>query len=386
VRAVYYCAGAADLVAENGDEMVRAALERLWRNMVFRQMYVSGGIGSRYEGEAFGRDYEMPNERAYTETCAAISSVMWNWRMLQLEADARFADIMELALYNGVMSGVSLDGQSYFYQNPLSDDGTHRRQPWFGCACCPPNVARLLSSLPGYFYSISDEGIYAHFYAASTARIELRGGGVVELKQRTRYPWDGEIEVEIVSIEGPAAEEEWTLFLRAPLWCQSFTKPKINGKTGDITRPKRGGADYLAIRRPWQAGDKVSVDFTMPVRRVESHPYATENQGRVALMRGPLLYCVESADNPGFDLRDVALPLRARLWPEERPDLLGGITVLTTQAEVTPLSSAYDDALYFTAQNRPKRQPAQPVEITAIPYYAWANREAGRMQVWLKTR
>ncbi len=386
VRAVYYAAGAADAVAESGDEEMHAALERLWGNMVFRQMYVSGGIGSRYEGEAFGKDYELPNERAYTETCAAIGSLMWNWRMLQLDADARFADIMEVALYNGVLAGISLDGQSYFYQNPLADDGTHRRQPWFGCACCPPNVARLLAQLPGYFYSVSEEGVWAHLYAANTARLALPQGGTVVFKQRTRYPWEGDVELEIVAVDGTAAEEEWTLFLRVPLWCRSFSKPKINDATIEITRPKQGGADYMAMRRRWQAGDKVKVSFIMPVRRVECHPHVAENHGRVALMRGPLLYCLEAEDNRALDLRDVVLSPRARLWTDERAELLGGVTALVAQAEVTPLGSDYDELLYFTAYNHPKKQPTQPIEITAIPYYAWANRAPGQMQVWLRTR
>ncbi len=385
VRHAYLCAGAADDVAESGDGAMRAALERLWHNMVFRQMYVSGGIGSRYEGEAFGHDFELPNERAYTETCAAIGSLMWNWRMLQLDADARFADIMELALYNGVMSGISLDGESYFYQNPLCNDGTHRREPWFGCACCPPNIARLLSQLPGYFYSTSDEGIWTHFYASGTARIAF-GGGFVEMKQRTNYPWDGDIEIEITAVEGDIAPGEWTLFLRAPLWCQSFSKPKVNATPSDISTPKSGGANYIAIRRQWQAGDKVEVSFSMPVRRVECHPYATENRDRVALMRGPLLYCLEATDNPGSDLRDLVLPARARIWTEDRPNLLGGVTALIAQAEATPLRSQYDELLYFTAEKRPKKQPSQSLEVTAIPYYAWANRAPGRMQIWLRTR
>ena len=274
VRHVYYNCGAADLVAENGDDMVHAALERLWHNMAHRQMYVSGGIGSRHEGEAFGKDYELPSERAYTETCAAIGSVMWNWRMLQLGADARFADILELALYNGVLAGISLDGQSYFYENPLTDDGTHRRKEWFGCACCPPNMARLLAQLPGYFYSHSAEGIWAHLYASSTARLPLPGGGEVVLRQRTKYPWDGEIEFTIEEVTGDA---EWTFFLRVPQWCRSFTRPKINGVPSALARGTQNNADYLPLRRVWKSGDTVSLSFTMPPRRVECHPHVAAN-------------------------------------------------------------------------------------------------------------
>lgn len=385
VRHVYFCAGGADLVAETGDEASLTALKRLWKNMTQRQMYITGGIGSRYEGEAFGRDFELPNERAYTETCAAIGSVMWNWRMLQLQAHGQFADIIELALYNGVMAGISLDGESYFYQNPLFDDGTHRREPWFGCACCPPNIARLLAQLPGYFYSVSDEGIWTHFYAQSTARIALPGGGTVVLRQHTKYPFEGDIEIEISALEDVPANEEWTLFLRAPLWCSSFHKPKINGKSADVTKPKTGGANYLSLRRVWAKGDRVSVSFPMPVRRMESHPYVAENQSHVALMRGPLVYCLEAADHRGHDLRDFVLSNRARIETEERPFLLGGVTVLTAPLESCPLEDDYD-MLYFTHQARPRKCAAQAVEMTAIPYYAWANRTAGQMAVWIRTR
>ena len=386
VRHVYFCAGAADLVAENGDETMRAALHRLWQNMVYRQMYATGGIGSRYEGEAFGHDFELPNQRAYTETCAAIGSVMWNWRMLLLEADARFADVMELALYNGVMSGISLDGESYFYQNPLSDDGTHRRQSWFGCACCPPNIARLLSQLPGYFYAVSDEGIWTHFYAQSTARIELPGGGTVELKQHTKYPYDGDIEIEISALENVPEGREWTLFLRAPLWCSSFHKPKINGKSAEVSKPKSGGPNYLPLSRVWEKGDRVSVSFPMPVRRMESHPYVAENQFHTALMRGPLVYCMEGADHRGHDLRDFVLSNRARIETDERPFWLGGTTVLTAPLEYCPLDEDYEDMLHYHQQSRPRKCAAQPVEMTAIPYYLWANRAPGQMQVWIRTR
>ena len=191
VRALYLYSGATDVYAETGEKALLDALGRLWTNMTTRRMYVSGGLGSRYEGEAFGEDFELPNSRAYTETCAAIGSVMWNWRMLMLEGEARYADLIETTLYNAVLPGISRDGQSYFYQNPLADDGQHRRQPWFGCACCPPNVARLLASLPGYLYGISDGRIWVHLYAEGEADIGLGETGVVRVEQRTRYPWDG---------------------------------------------------------------------------------------------------------------------------------------------------------------------------------------------------
>jgi DUF1680 family protein len=378
VRAVYLNAGAADLYAETGEAALRDTLNRLWHTMTTRQIYVSSGIGSRYQGEAFGRDYELPNERAYTETCAAIGSVMWNWRMLALDGDACYADLMETTLCNGVLPGVSLDGQAYFYQNPLADDGTHRRQPWFDTACCPSNVARLLASLPSYFYSVSDDietgkcCIWVHLYAGGTARLSLPDGRQVGLTQRTHYPWDGDIAIEV---EGKG---DFSLLLRIPAWCEAGAALEVNGQ------PFAGAlvpSAYTEISRTWQAGDTVHLRLPMLVRCVESHPYIAENVGRVALMRGPLLYCVEQADNPGIDLRDIVLPTTvvegiAGYAPvtEFRPDLLSGVTVLRIPAKAVPPDEAWGSRLYRTARPPVEQSRGRPVEVTAIPYYAWANR------------
>ncbi len=377
VRAVYYTSGASDLYAESGDQAVREALNRMWHNMVTRRMYVSSGIGSRYDYEAFGKDFELPNERAYTETCAAIGNVMWNWRMLAIDSDARFADLMEQSLYNGVLPGLSLDGQQYFYQNPLEDDGTHRRQPWFGCACCPPNVARLLASLPGYFYNVSDAGIWVHLYAEGQAEIELRDGNRVRLQQRTRYPWDGVIEVEV---NGAGA---FSLFLRIPGWCRDGATLEVNGSphAGSI-KP----STYAEVQREWQPGDMVRLTLPMPVRQIESHPYVAENRGRVALMRGPLLYCIEQTDNPEFDPRDVLLPADGTFSPEFRDELLGGVSVLRSRAKVQQLPTEWAEPLYRTVKGQRGGEPQErEVQLVAIPYLAWANREPGRMQVWLRS-
>lgn len=378
VRAVYLNAGATDLWAETGDQDLLQALERLWNNMTMRKMYVTGGIGSRYDHESFGKDYELPNARAYAETCAAIGSVMWNWRMLAIDGDARYADLIEHTLYNAVLPGLSLDGQSYFYQNPLADDGEHRRQPWFGVACCPPNIARLLSSLPGYFYSTSEDGVWVHLYADSTAEeIQVDGGRTIQLKQRTEYPWDGDITVEV---EG---EGDFALRLRIPSWCEEGCEIAVNGET--FTEDAPAGI-YAEIRRTWQPGDTVRLILPMPVRRVESHPYVPENVGRVALMRGPVLYCLEQVDNPDLDVRDVILPDEATFSVRFNPELLGGVAVLSTKADVIGPDDGWNDRLYRTVHPRTEKPQARTTDLTAVPYCGWANREAGAMRIWIRRR
>jgi DUF1680 family protein len=324
VRMVYLTCGAADIYAETGEPALIDTLERLWQNMVERQTYITGGIGARYEGEAFGADYELPNDRAYAETCAAIGRMMWNWRMLALHGEARFADELERSLYNGVLSGLSLDGQTYFYQNPLADGGKHRRQPWFGCACCPPNISRLLASLPGYFYGISTEGVWAHLYAAGSATTALPGGAHVTLTQRTRYPWSGEVEIAVET----DAHDPFSLFLRIPGWCESASAT-VNGKPVEAAVPS---GEYLKLHRSWRSGDAVELSLPMPVQRVESHPYVSSNHGRVALRRGPLVYCLEAVDHPGADLRDIELPAEAELETSFDPALLGGVVVVRAEA------------------------------------------------------
>jgi uncharacterized protein len=375
VRAMYLYCGVADVYAEIGDPALKEALERMWNNMTTRRMYVTGGLGSRYEGEAVGGDYELPNERAYTETCAAIGSVMWNWRMLMLGGDARYADLIEHTLYNAVLPGISLDGGHYFYQNPLADDGSHRRLPWFGCACCPPNVARLLASLPGYFYGASEDAVWVHLYAEGAATVHLDGDRTVRLHQRTRYPWDGRIEVSVDS------EGEFALMLRIPSWCEEGAAVEVNGEpVGQAVSP----GSYMEIRRAWRPGDRASLDLPMPVRRPECHPYVAENNGRVALMRGPILSCVEQADNPRVELQDLIL---GETNPSVRfdPDLLGGVVVLEASAEVAAPDDGWKVRLYRTAYPRESDVRPDTMTLTAVPYYAWANRESGAMRVWLKT-
>jgi len=372
VRAVYLNAGAADVHAETGETVLMTALDRLWHNMTGKRMYVSGGLGSRYEGEAFGEDYELPNTRAYTETCAAIGSVMWNWRMLAATGDARYSDLIEWTLLNAMLPGLSLDGQTYFYQNPLADDGHHRRQAWFGCACCPPNVARMLPSLPGYFYTTSDDGVWVHLYAENDAQLTLPDGRMVNLQQRTQYPWDGTITIEV----GSAGE--YAIMLRIPAWCQNDATLTLNGEPNDQALTP---GTYVALRRSWQEGDQIELRLPMPVRYMESHPYITENTGRVAITRGPLLFCVEQTDHTDVDVRNLVLPGDVRLEATFRPDLLGGVTVLRGRARAQAVDDQWNDTLYRMADATQRSE--HDTTVTAIPYYAWANREPGPMLVWL---
>jgi DUF1680 family protein len=371
VRALYYTAGVADVYAETGDAGYLTAMERLWDNMTTRRMYVTGGLGSRYEGEAFGKDYELPNERAYTETCAAIASVMWNWRLLALQGDARYADLMEWTLYNAVLPGLSLDGQHYFYQNPLADDGSHRRQAWFGCACCPPNVARLLASLPSYFYSTSDDALWVHLYAQGSLETTLENGQRVALEQNTRYPWDGEVTLTV------RTEGTFTLKLRIPAWAEGATV-RVNG---DAPEPAAAGG-YYSLSRLWRAGDTVQLQLPMPVRYLEAHPYLFENAGRVVLVRGPILYCAEGIDQDVADVRDLIVPTETDAVEAVPSDELGGVVVLKATASAESPGDA--DYLYRTAGS--SCPGPVPATLVAVPYYSWANRDAGPMQVWLKRR
>jgi len=373
VRSLYLNCGAADIYMETGDKTLSDALIRLWNNMTEYKMYITGGVGSRYEGEAFGENYELPNARAYAETCAAIANVMWNWRMLQITGEARFADAMELALYNGVLSGISLDGKDYFYVNPLADRGRHRRQRWFECACCPPNVARLLASLPGYFYGLSSEGLWVHLYAQNTVHLKVNSSSLT-IVQRTKYPWDGEVDV----VLQPEKEMPFSLFLRTPGWCRK-AEAQVNGRPLDVSiQPSQ----YLEVRRSWKAGDVVHLSLSMPVEQIVSHPHVMENNDRVALKRGPIVYCVEQVDNPNFDPWNLVLPADASLETKWEPRLLNGVMSIRGEGLAVD-EDEFKGYLYRPlADLRPK---LLRVQFTAIPYYAWANREPGPMSVWIRS-
>jgi DUF1680 family protein len=376
VRAVYLNCGVVDVLAESANLALRQAQERLWHNMTERQMYISGGIGSRYQGEAFGQDYELPNARAYAESCAAIGSFMWNWRLLLLDGESRFADLMEQTLYNGILAGLSLDGQSYFYQNPLADEGSHRRQPWFGCACCPPNLARLLASLPGYYYTTSTEGIWVHLYGSATASFDLPAlnqGRPIQLQQQTNYPWDGDIRIQV---EGRG---DFSLYLRLPGWC---AKPQLQ-VNGQRFAGALAPGSYARIQREWYPGDVVQLQLPMPVQAMVAHPYVIENNDRLALQRGPLLYCVEQSDHPDSDIRHVRVSPQVgdEAQTAFQPDLLGGIMTIRLPGIVA--KHGWEKTLYHTVTTAPGPGPTRTISLTAVPYYAWANREPGPMRVWL---
>ncbi|MCX7598027.1 MAG: glycoside hydrolase family 127 protein [Armatimonadetes bacterium] len=373
VRAMYLNCGAADIFMETGDATLLPALEAMWRNLTARRMYVTGGVGARYEGEAFGADYELPNERAYAETCAAIGNAMWQWRMFLMTGEPRYMDVFELALYNGALAGISLDGRQYFYVNPLADGGNHRRQDWFGCACCPPNIARLLAQLSGYFYAVGDGIIYVNLYAASEAEIPL-GDATVRVVQETAYPWDGEVLLRL----DPGEAREFELRLRIPSWVTKASAA-VNGKAVGEPVPGR----YLIVRRTWRAGDEVRLNLGMAPQWLEAHPRVEAAVGHVALRRGPLIYCLEAADNPGVPPNDLIIDPARPLEPRWRADLLGGLMTITGPAHVAPCQP-WGDKLYLPVESAPR--PEQVVDFVAIPYYAWANREPGPMRVWLRRR
>ncbi|QJD88475.1 glycoside hydrolase family 127 protein [Cohnella herbarum] len=384
VRAVYLFAGATDIADEYDDASLLDAVRSLWNNTVQKRMYVTGGIGSSDSFEAFSFDYDLPNERAYAETCASIGLMNWGHRLLQIEADSKYADTMERTLYNGLLSGISLDGRSYFYVNPLEvwpvisgkrDDipgATLRRQPWFGCACCPPNIARLIASLGKYIYSANENELYVHLYIGSQVTQDI-GGRQVTVSQQTNYPWDGAVGIRIET-EAPT---EFTIALRLPAWCRR-AQLRVNGQRIDpVLSTERG---YVKINREWQKGDSIELDMEMRVELVRSHPELREAAGKVAVQRGPVVYCMEETDN-GDNLRDVQLSSEASFFGKYEPNLLNGVYVLASDDGWRTEASSVTDDLYVA-----KRYGKVPASLRFVPYYAWANRSEGEMSVWVRER
>ena len=365
VRAVYLYSAIADLAGESNDPSLLAASETLWDSVTKRKMYLTGGIGSTRVGEAFTNDYDLPDETAYCETCAAVGMVMWSHRLVQLDCDRRYADVMERALYNSVLSGVSRDGTKFFYENPLASRGGHHRQPWFECVCCPSNLSRLLASLGNYLFSRTTDGLAVHLYLQSGMARQSVAGASVQVKVETRYPWEGLIRL-TVETDRPAA---FALRLRIPEWCRSY-EVRIGGKP--VEAPEEKG--YAVIHRTWSSGDAVELVLDMPVEKIVSHPGVLMNQGQVALQRGPLVYCVEDA-NHKTGVFNLVLPGDAKMSPRWDQNLLGGITVVEGEALVrTPSDNLYSRAGDVTFAE---------TDLLAVPYYAWDNQTPGAMTVWM---
>lgn len=366
VRAMYLYSGVADVARLTNDQDLIAMMERIWRDVVLRKMYVTGGIGPSSKNEGFTVAYDLPNDSAYAETCASIGMALWNHRLNLLHADGRFADILERALYNGLLSGIALDGAKFFYVNPLASKGDHHREEWFDCACCPSNLVRFLPSLGGYVYAYGDDGVYVNLYLANAGTIPLKQGPVT-LTQETDYPWEGRVKLS-VGVEKPA---EFALNLRIPGWCNEYTVA-VNGAALDDAAAVKG---YVSIRRTWQNGDIVDLDLAMPVERVYASPEVAADAGRVALQRGPIVYSLEAVDNGGH-VRNLVLPPESQITAEHRPDLLGGVTVLHGTA-LARQPEDWSNALYSQGPD------CREVEFLAVPYYAWDNRAPGEMVVWL---
>ena len=379
VRAVYMYSGMADVAAVTGDQAMRAAGKRIWDYLITSKLYLTGGIGASGSGEAFGQPYELPNMTAYNETCASVGMDFWNHRLFLLEGDAKYVDVMERTLYNGLLSGVSLDGKTFFYPNPLESNGQHARQEWFGVACCPGNITRFMPSVPGYLYATRADDVFVNLYATGTASLEVPGG-TVGITQQTQYPWDGKVKLTVT----PQPARRFQVHVRIPGWARNQPVPsdlyrfieqigdaapsvRVNG-TPVVMTTNRG---YLTLDRLWRgSGDVIELDLPMPVRRVESNNQVVANRNRVALQRGPIVYAAEWPDNPNGKVRNIVLPDGNRLSSEFRRDLLNGVQVITGRAV----------GLAFDAKGAVQRAE-QP--FMAIPYATWANRGRGQMAVWL---
>ena len=377
VRAMYMYAGMADIAALTNDQYVKQAGDRIWENLITSKLYLTGGIGAAGGHEGFGNPYELPNMQAYNETCASIGMDYWNHRLFLLHGDAKYIDVMERTLFNGLLSGVSLDGKTFFYPNPLESNGQHARSEWFGVACCPGNITRFIASVPGYIYATRGDDVYVNLYAGGTADIST-AGGKVKVAQITRYPWDGAVRMTVA----PDRARRFALNVRIPGWARNEAVPsdlyrfmdpsteaptlKVNGTAVPMT-PAKG---YLTVTREWQAGDIVELYLPMPVRRVVANPKVEADRDRVALQRGPIVYAAEWVDNPNGKTRNIVLPDSSPLTTEFRNDLLNGVQVIKGRS--VGLSKTESGAVTRAEQ-----------DFLAIPYATWANRGRGQMNVWL---
>jgi DUF1680 family protein len=378
VRATYMYSGMADVAALTGDQAYVHAIDKIWDNVASKKLYITGGIGATSSGEAFGNNYELPNMTAYNETCAAVGNDFWNHRLFLLHADSKYIDVMERTLYNGLISGVSLDGKTFFYPNPLESYGQHQRSPWFGTACCPSNITRFVASMPGYVYAQRASEIYVNLFVASTAEVKLDNGRTVKIAQETHYPWDGAIKLTIT----PDQAGPFRMKVRIPGWARNQPVPsdlyryvdsasarptiKVNGRPAVMNLDK----GYAIIDRVWRPGSTIELNLPMPIRRVVANDQVAADRGRIALERGPILYALEAPDNPDGKVRNLVIARDAKLTAEYKPELLKGVEVIQGPA----LSLTYDEQ-----GNVLKNQQL----FTAIPYYAWANRGRGQMVVWI---
>lgn len=369
VRAMYMYAAMADLAAELDDEGLKTACETLWDDATGKRMYVTGGFGPSARNEGFTKDYDLPNDTAYAETCATVAMIFWAQRMLNLDLDGKYGDLLELGLFNGALSGLSQSGEHYFYENKLQSDGSHKRWAWHPCPCCTMNVSRLIASVGGYFHSTGDNQIAVHMYGGSDASFEL-AGGEVHLSETSDYPWSGDISIK-VSVK---KSQTFSLRLRIPAWAKGATA-SVNGESVDVAGGT--GAGYLNIERDWQDGDEVKLDLPMWAERIYAHPEVGADTGKVALRRGPLVYAFEQMDNPDGSVSALRLDPASPIEMSTDAGLPNGFVALNA-AGVAPNPTEWGDALY-----RDRPASLLPARLTAVPYFFWNNRKPGAMTVWM---
>ncbi|WP_320168077.1 beta-L-arabinofuranosidase domain-containing protein [Mangrovibacterium marinum] len=376
VRLGYLYSGVTDVASLQHDAQLMDATKRVWENVVSKKLYITGGIGSRAQGEGFGPNYELPNMTSYCETCASISNVYWNYRLFLNEHDAKYYDVLERVLYNGVISGVSLSGDKFFYDNPLESLHNHDRAPWFGCACCPSNITRFMASIPGYMYATDSQAVYVNLFAESNAKVPF-GRDTVAISQTTKYPWNGDVVIKI----DQAASEKMKLKIRIPGWAQNQPVPsdlyhfanqladsftlEINGEKENATVEN----GYVSLAKKWKSGDEITLNFPMPVRKIVANENVPNDKGKLAYQRGPVVYCFEDKDNGNGFLFDCFAKTDEAVEAQFEPDLLGGVVKLQLKGERVQLNEG--------------EKELEPVSLTAIPYYAWDNRGTSNMLVWL---
>ncbi|HEY95222.1 MAG TPA: glycoside hydrolase family 127 protein [Dehalococcoidia bacterium] len=370
VRQLYLTSGVTDIYMETGEKTLLEAMKRLWKDMTLHKMHITGGFGARHTGESFGEQYELPSDRCYCETCATIAAIMWAWRMLLATGESEYADLIERCLYNGFMSGISFDGSQYFYVNPLQSKGGIGRVDWFDCACCPPNVMRLIAMVHNYSVTKNQKGIQIHQYMPSIINTQIDKKKGVSLKIETGYPWNGDVKITIQHCD----MEPWTLSLRVPPW-SSGIGITING---DIQEVNNAGG-YLSINRAWSKEDIVELSIIMQPHVIRANPKVDAVRGSVALEYGPFVYCLEEIDNPGINLLDVQIDPDVRIEPVWRDDLFNGITILNLTGKV--FEGDISELPLYTMYG--KKNVLKNINLIAVPYYNWANRGSGQMRVWI---